>query len=106
MIRILLTTFASEDAAALVVRTLVEERLAACGTILPGARSIYRWNGEIEDASETLVLLKTTAASSAALEARLRELHPYEVPEVVLFDPASAGSAYSQWLEDCCRPVC
>lgn len=106
MIRVLLTTFAGEDAAGAAVRTLVEERLAACGTILPGARSIYRWKDGIEDASETLVLLKTTEAGSAALEARLRELHPYEVPEILKFDPASVTPAYGRWVQDCCRPDC
>ena len=76
MIRLVFTTFASAEDAARAVRTLVEERLAACGTILPGARSIYRWKDAIEDTGESLVLIKTSVEGFSRMEARLRAIHP------------------------------
>jgi len=69
--KLVLTTFANAEDAAKAVRTLVEERLAACGTILPGARSIYQWEGNIEDTTEAVVFLKTSEERSARLEERL-----------------------------------
>ncbi len=98
MIRIVLTTFADGDSAAQVVRTLVTEKLAACGTILPGARSIYAWNGSVEDSSEVLVILKIAAASEPDLYKRLKELHPYEVPEIVSLSPSQWDDAYGRWV--------
>ena len=102
MIRVVLTTFSDEAAAAAAVRKLVDEGLAACGSIVPGARSIYRWKGEIEDAAEVVVIFKSTVAAYAAFELRLRELHPYETPEILAFDPAAAGEAYARWIEESC----
>ncbi len=98
MIRIVLTTFADGDSAAQVVRSLVTEKLAACGTILPGARSIYAWNGSVEDSSEVLVILKIAAASEPHLYKRLKELHPYEVPEIVSLFPSHWDEAYGRWV--------
>lgn len=97
---LVLTTFADEDSAAKVVTQLVEERLAACGNLIPGARSIYRWKNAIEDAREVIVLLKTSTAQSALLIARLKELHPYETPEILTWTPDSADAAYSAWVMD------
>lgn len=102
MIRLILTTFANPEDAARVVRLLVEEKLAACGTILPGARSIYRWQGRIEDSLETCVLLKTSGERCVALEARLCEIHPYETPEIVVIDPDLVSSSYASWVADAC----
>jgi periplasmic divalent cation tolerance protein len=98
---LVLTTFPDADAAAGAVRTLVSEKLAACGTILPGARSIYAWEGKIEDATEVVVLLKTTPKLYAKLEKRLTKLHPYEVPEVVAWEPGAVAAPYAAWLESC-----
>jgi periplasmic divalent cation tolerance protein len=92
------STFASEEDAARVVRALVTERLAACGTLLPGARSLYRWKGAIADEQEVVVLLKTRRPGWPALEARLRELHPYETPECIAVEVAEASPAYLAWL--------
>ena len=78
-----LTTFASEDDAARVVRVLVEERLIACANLLPGARSIYRWKDGVADEREVVVLMKTRKQDWTALLSRLHELHPYETPECV-----------------------
>ncbi len=81
-----------------IAAALVEERLAACVNLLPGARSIYRWRGEIEQDTETLLLVKTTAAALAPLEARVRELHPYEVPEILAIAPTESSAEYLEWL--------
>ena len=88
MMRLVLTTFANAEDAAKAVRILVDEKVVACGTILPGARSIYRWKDAIEDTGEAVVILKTSAERFPALEKRLRAIHPYETPEIVALDPA------------------
>lgn len=83
-----------------IVRLLVEERLAACGTLLPGAVSIYRWEGEVERAEECVVFLKTTPALESPLVERAAALHPYDVPEVLVL-PVTAGlSSYLAWVGD------
>jgi periplasmic divalent cation tolerance protein len=97
--RIVLTTTASPEEAAILGRRLVEERLAACATLIPAAQSIYRWQGAIESASETLLLLKTAATQLAALEARLHELHSYQTPEFLVLTIDSASQAYLAWLQ-------
>jgi len=77
---------------------LVEERLAACVNVVPGLRSLYRWQGKVHEDAEALLLLKTTAARYQALQERLRALHPYELPEIVAV-PVSAGlPAYLEWV--------
>jgi periplasmic divalent cation tolerance protein len=101
MIRLVLTTFANAEDAAKAVRILMDEQIIACGTILPGARSIYRWKGAIEDTAESVVLLKTSAERSSALEERLRAIHPYETPEIVALDPAAVSKAYADWVIGC-----
>ena len=96
--RIVLTTAASVEEARRVGRTLVEERLAACATLMPAVESIYRWEGQIESASECLVLLKTNASALAPLEARLLDLHSYKTPEFLVL-PVDAGSeAFLAWM--------
>jgi periplasmic divalent cation tolerance protein len=79
---------------------LVEGRLAACVNILPGVRSVYRWQGQVEQAEESLLLAKTTPARYPALEAEVRRLHPYELPEIVAVHVAGGYSAYLQWVHD------
>jgi periplasmic divalent cation tolerance protein len=98
MIRVVLSTFPDEETAAEAVRTLVSENLAACGTLLPGARSIYRWQGKIEDAREVVVIFKLPAASEDLFASRLLELHPYDVPEIVSLIPSHVHEAYAQWV--------
>lgn len=104
MIRLVLTTFASPEDAEKIVRILVEEKLAACGTVFPGARSIYLWEGKIEDSPEASVLLKTTVEQFPALETRLQALHPYTIPEIIALDPSAVSGPYAQWVRECCRP--
>jgi periplasmic divalent cation tolerance protein len=100
MIVLLLSTFPDRDAAITAVRTLVEKRLVACGNIVPGVESIYRWQGSVETSAEVMVIFKTTADSAEAAQARLRELHPYEVPEILQL-PVDAGWApYLDWVRD------
>lgn len=100
MIRLVLTTFANSEDAATVIRKLVEEKLAACGTIIPGARSIYLWKGEIEDTAEAMVFFKTAAEKLPALQTRLRELHPYETPEIIALDPTGVSQDYAAWVAE------
>jgi periplasmic divalent cation tolerance protein len=82
------------------VRALLERRLIACGTLLPAARSLYTWEGAIEDAQETVVLLKTTAASIPALREQLPSLHPYQVPELLVLPCSDGLPAYLGWVAD------
>ncbi|MBU3664369.1 MAG: divalent-cation tolerance protein CutA [Chthoniobacterales bacterium] len=98
MVLLVLSTFPDADTAASVAKTLVEENLAACGTLVPGARSIYRWEGEIEDAAEVLVLFKTSGPAYAKLEKRLLKLHPHENPEIIAFEAGAASKAYAAWV--------
>jgi len=92
-------TFADADEAARIARTLVEERLAACANILGPIRSIYRWEGRIEDASEVAALFKTRADRADALIARLAELHSYEVAAAAVFPIANIHPPFGAWIE-------
>ncbi len=95
---VVLVTHPDAAGAAALVTALVEERLAACGNIVPGVDSIYRWQGALERARECLVILKTTAAAVDRLMKRIPELHPYEVPEILAL-PVTAGHAgYLEWV--------
>jgi periplasmic divalent cation tolerance protein len=97
-VRIVLTTAGTPEEAEQLARTIVEEQLAACATILPAAKSIYRWQGEIEANSETLLLLKTLPEKLTALEARLHALHSYEIPEFLVLHAERASADYLDWL--------
>ncbi|MEI6070817.1 MAG: divalent-cation tolerance protein CutA [Verrucomicrobiae bacterium] len=99
MIRVVLCTFPDEVTAAEAVRTLVSENLAACGTLLPGARSIYCWEGKIEDAREVVVIFKISTVNEKPFAARLVELHPYDVPEIISLTPSHVHEAYAQWVD-------
>ncbi|HEX4738572.1 MAG TPA: divalent-cation tolerance protein CutA [Allosphingosinicella sp.] len=96
-------TFADADEAASIARTLVEERLAACANILGPCRSIYRWQGKIEDAEEIAALFKTTAEGADALIARLAELHSYDVPAAVAWPIDGAHPPYAEWVAESVR---
>lgn len=101
---IVFTTFANESDAARVVRALVEERLIACGNLLPGARSIYRWQDKVEDTAEVVVLMKSRKQDWTALQARLHDLHPYATPECVAVRVAAGAPRYMAWLEESLAP--
>jgi periplasmic divalent cation tolerance protein len=96
-VRVLLSTAPPGEAHAL-ARRLVEEGLAACVSLVPGVRSVYRWQGAVADDPETLMVLKTTATGLPRLMARLCELHPYEVPEQLVLEPTAGTPAYLAWL--------
>jgi periplasmic divalent cation tolerance protein len=97
MIVVLVTAGSAEEAARL-GRLLVEERLVACANVLSSVRSIYRWEGEIHDDAEHLLLLKTRRALFDEVERRVRELHSYEVPEVIALDVAEGSTPYVEWV--------
>ena len=102
-IQIVVTTCENVKDAEKLGSRLVEERLAACATALPGAVSHYRWEGRSERSEECVLLLKTTTEAVAALERRLYELHDYEVPEFVVLPPLYVGAAYGAWVEESVR---
>jgi len=98
------TSFAEEADAARVARALIDERLIACANIVPGARSLYRWEGVVRDEREVLVLMKTRKQDWTALLSRLHELHPYETPECVAVRVAAGAPRYMAWLEESLAP--
>jgi len=91
-------TFPNVETARSIARTLVEEQLAACGNLIPHVESIYRWKGVVETSAEVLVLFKTTRSSYPSFEARLRDLHPYELPEIVAVSPDAGLPDYLKWV--------
>lgn len=95
---VVLTTVANPVEAEMLITGLLERRLIACGTMLPGARSLYRWEGRIADESETVVLLKTRSAVLHALESAFAELHPYKVPELLALSATSGLERYVAWI--------
>ncbi len=101
--RLVLTTVANPDEATRLGRTLVEERLAACATLIPAVQSIYRWKNEVESATETLLLIKTGDEQLAALQARLHELHSYQTPELLVLEVDAASQPYLDWLQESLR---
>jgi periplasmic divalent cation tolerance protein len=94
---LILTTMPDDDRAAGMARTLVEERLAACVNVHAPMTSTYRWQGRIEVESERQVVIKAMRADLAALEVRLRSLHPYELPEMIVID-AVGSEPYAAWV--------
>ena len=101
---LVLTTFPSDKDATSFARALVEEKLAACVSVLPPMQSTYRWQGAIEEATERQVLIKTTAVNVDVLQLRVKALHPYDVPEFMVFPVASGSPDYLSWLAEETRP--
>lgn len=96
--RIVLTTAGSAEEAKRIGHALVEERLAACATLVPAVESIYRWEGKIESSPEVLLILKTTADRVEALNARLHALHSYQTPEFLVLAVEQGSAKYLEWL--------
>lgn len=100
--RIVLVTCATHAEGRKIAQAVVRQRLAACVNILPGAvESVYRWKGKVEQARETLLVLKTSAARLRALETAVRALHSYDVPEFIALPIVAGSEQYLGWLGDC-----
>lgn len=96
--RIALTTAGSLEEGRRIAQLLVGRRLAACVNMIPNLTSVYRWQGAVEEAAEVLLLIKTTQEMLSSLEAAVRELHSYEVPEFVVLNIESGSQPYLSWL--------
>lgn len=99
-ISLVLTTLPDEGTAELLARRLVDERLIACGNVVPGLSSIYRWEGATETTREVLLLMKTREELVPRLFERAAQLHPYDVPELVALRATDVTDAYARWLRD------
>jgi periplasmic divalent cation tolerance protein len=95
---VVLTTLGSEPEARKLVSALLQSRCIACGTLLPGGRSLYHWEGSLKEESEVVVLLKTHESKWEALVAAIRELHPYKVPELLALPVDRGLDSYLSWL--------
>jgi periplasmic divalent cation tolerance protein len=96
---VVLTTCATEADAEKLARALLAGRLAACVNIVPGVRSLYHWQGEIETADEVLLIIKTSRDLFGALSAEVAKLHPYEVPELLALPVVAGAQNYLDWLQ-------
>lgn len=101
--RLALSTAPDRKTAERLARALVTERLAACVNLIGGVRSVYHWEGRLEDEEEVLLLLKTTAAGLPALKDRLLALHPYDTPEFLAFEVGDGAPAYLCWISESVR---
>lgn len=99
------TNLPDRPSAERLAQSLVEGRLAACVNILAPCRSVYRWKGQVENAEEHLILVKTTRDRYAALEAVIRAGHPYELPEIIAVSLAAGFPAYLDWVVAETRPL-
>ncbi len=97
---VVLVTTPSPGKAAEIARVLVEERLCACGNVVPGVRSIYRWEGAVHDDAEALLVLKTERRLVPALKDRLPRIHPYQVPELLVLPVEDGLAAYLEWIRE------
>jgi len=95
---IVITNCPDEETANAIALAVVEEQLAACVNILPRVQSIYRWQGSVESAAEIPLLIKATTRNYPALEARIKSLHPYDVPEIIALPIARGLPAYLNWV--------
>lgn len=95
---LIITNCPDEEVANAIALALVEEKLAACVNLLPRVQSVYRWQGEVESASEIPLLIKSTAACYEAIENRIRALHPYEIPEIIAVPISRGLPNYLNWL--------
>lgn len=101
--RLVLTTVDSRETAEELGQTIVEKRFAACVNIVGGVTSIYWWEGEVQRAAEWLLLIKTVPENIQILEEFLGEHHPYDLPELVVLDPAGVSNEYREWVRSSTR---
>lgn len=97
---VVFSTFPDREVATRIAMTLVDENLAACVGMQPDFESIYRWEGKVETSKEVLAFIKTTAAAYPSLERRLKELHPYQVPEIMGVPVSQVHPAYAAWVRE------
>lgn len=106
LINTILCSCPNRETAEEIARQLVERRLAACVSILPGMTSIYRWQGKVETESEELLLIKTSQPSTDALQTALVQLHPYDVPEIIVIPIEDGHRPYFDWVDQCTTDDC
>jgi len=97
---VVLITTPSETEARTLARDLVDARLAACANLLPGVQSLFHWNGKVEEAKEVLLILKSRTELFDRIEARVRELHSYEVPEIIALPILHGSDPYLAWIHE------
>ena len=102
---VVLTTLPADGEASALATTLVEERLAACVNLLPAMKSVYRWTEGVEEETEQQIVIKTTRACVPSLWERVRDLHPYDVPEFVVLAIVDGNDAYLHWIGESTRPA-
>ncbi len=103
---VVLTTCGSQKEAQRIARALVESRLAACANVLRSpVQAIYRWKGQVESAKEFMLIIKTSRTRFRALEKKIRQMHSYNVPEIIAVPIASGSRDYLKWLADSVRPA-
>lgn len=102
---VVLCTVPNEETGVTLARTLLEEHLVACVNIVPQVRSLYRYQGKVEDERELLLVMKTAADRYDVLEQRVRALHPYEVAEVLAIETTRGAAAYCDWVFQETRPA-
>jgi periplasmic divalent cation tolerance protein len=98
--RIILSTAGSEEEARRIAQALVDRELAACVNVVGPIRSVYRWKGAVENASEHLLIIKTTAAAFPRVRDAIREMHSYELPECVMLSVEAGSEDYLKWIEE------
>ena len=94
-------TCPDQETAERIARYLISEKLAACVNILPGVNSIYEWQGQIETAQEHLLLIKSQESGYAAIEAAIKYLHPYQLPEIIAVAIERGSAEYLKWIDSC-----
>jgi periplasmic divalent cation tolerance protein len=100
---LVLTTVGNEAEARKIAYELVERQLAACVNIVPRIQSVYRWEGKVETAQEYLLVIKTTRSGGAQVQAAIRELHSYDLPECIVISVEGGSAQYLKWIEDAVR---
>lgn len=104
-VRVALITAPDQQSAERLVRALLEERIIACGNIVPGLTSLYWWEGVVECSTEVQIIVKTTAAMVPSLLDRVPDLHPYEVPEVLVLPVDEGHGPYLSWVRESVGPA-
>ena len=99
-VQVVWVTAPDEGVGRSLARDLVSQRLAACVNLVPGIRSIYRWEGEVQEDTEVLLVIKTRRDRCEALTARVSELHPYDTPEVLVLSTEGGSAAYLRWVAE------